>query len=134
MSKLSVSLTHRFAAAPSGAGLILGALFWIAALTPSLIPREGLMQGAIAGLAFAVGYGLAAGSAALWVWLGLPAAKAKPLRRVRWLAVARQHHSLSLSRLIRFLRISPSQVQISNGFVRQSSVADSKRQTGQRCN
>ena len=87
MSKLSVSLSHRFVAAPSGAGLILGALFWVAALTPSLIPREGLMQGAIAGLAFAVGYGRAAGSAALWVWLGLPAAKAGLLRRFRWLAL-----------------------------------------------
>lgn len=72
MKKLALALIHRFTAAPSAAGLAVGALFWLAALTPSLIPREGLIQGAIAGLAFAVGYGLAAGLVALWAWLGLP--------------------------------------------------------------
>ena len=72
MKKLALYLFHRLAAAPSAAGLLIGALFWLAALTPSLIPRDGLIQGAIAGLAFAVGYGLAAGLVALWAWLGLP--------------------------------------------------------------
>ena len=86
MNKFAVSLVHRFWAPPSAAGLLAGALFWLAALTPSLIPRDGLMQGAIAGLAFTVGYALAAGGVALWTWLGLPAARAMLLSRVRWAA------------------------------------------------
>lgn len=72
MKKLTLALYHRITAAPSAAGLLMGALFWLAALTPSLIPREGLIQGAIAGLAYAVGHGLAVGFISLWVWLGLP--------------------------------------------------------------
>jgi uncharacterized membrane protein len=88
MSKLTTSLTQRFTAAPSAAGLVVGALFWLAALTPSLIPREGLLQGAIAGLAFAVGYGLAAGAVLLWAWLGLPVAGKGALRMGRWLSAA----------------------------------------------
>jgi uncharacterized membrane protein len=88
MSKLTTSLIHRFTAPPSAAGLVLGALFWLAALTPSLIPREGLIQGAIAGLAFAAGYGLGAGLVMLWAWLGLPVTGKDLLRRARWLAVA----------------------------------------------
>jgi uncharacterized membrane protein len=88
VSKLTTSLTHRFTAAPSAAGLLVGALFWLAALTPSLIPREGLLQGAIAGLAFAVGYGLAAGAVLLWAWLELPVAGKGALRMGRWLSAA----------------------------------------------
>ncbi len=88
MSKLGVSLVHRFTAAPSAAGLVVGALFWLAALTPSLIPRDGLLQGAIAGLAFAVGYGVAAGLVMLWAWLGLPVAKTGLLPGGRWLPAA----------------------------------------------
>jgi uncharacterized membrane protein len=88
MSKLGHSLIRRFTAPPSAAGLVVGALFWLAALTPSLIPREGLLQGAIAGLAFAVGYGLAAGLVMLWAWLGLPVARTGQLRGGRWLPAA----------------------------------------------
>ncbi|WP_421694331.1 alpha/beta hydrolase [Aestuariivirga sp.] len=86
MSKFGVSLLHRFTAPLSAAGLVAGALFWLAALTPSLIPRNGLLQGAIAGLCFAVGYGLAAGVAQLWVWLGLPAPGTGPLHWLRRVA------------------------------------------------
>ena len=86
MSKFSVSFLHRFTAPLSAAGLVTGALFWLAALTPSLIPRNGLLQGAIAGLCFAVGYGLAAGAVKLWVWLGLPAAGGPRLLLLRRLA------------------------------------------------
>lgn len=49
----------------SGIGLILGALFFAAALTPTLVPRSYLTQGALAGACFAIGY--AAG--VLWGWL-----------------------------------------------------------------
>jgi uncharacterized membrane protein len=37
-------------------GLILGSLFFAAALTPSLIPRTWLTQGALAGICFVIGY------------------------------------------------------------------------------
>lgn len=49
----------------SGVGLALGALFFAAALTPTLIPRSYLTQGALAGGCFAIGY--CAG--VLWPWL-----------------------------------------------------------------
>jgi len=49
----------------SGVGLLLGALFFAAALTPTLIPRSYLTQGALAGACFAIGYG----SGVLWRWL-----------------------------------------------------------------
>jgi uncharacterized membrane protein len=88
MNKLAMSLIRRLTAPLSASGLVLGALFWLAALTPSLIPREGMIQGAIAGLAFATGYGLAAGLVMLWAWLGLPVTRAELLRRARWLAAA----------------------------------------------
>jgi uncharacterized membrane protein len=88
MSKVAHSLIRRFTAPPSAAGLVVGALFWLAAMTPSLIPRDGLLQGAIAGLAFAVGYGIAAGLVMLWAWLGLPVAKTGQLPGGRWLPAA----------------------------------------------
>jgi len=53
-------------------GLILGALAFLAALTPSMIPRPGVLQGVEAGIAFALLYGVGSGAEALWSWLELP--------------------------------------------------------------
>ena len=53
-------------------GLILGALAFLAALTPSMIPRPGVLQGIEAGVAFALLYGVGTGAGALWSWLELP--------------------------------------------------------------
>jgi uncharacterized membrane protein len=50
----------------SGVGLMLGALFFAAALTPTLIPRTYLTQGALAGACFAIGY--FAGNLWRWLW------------------------------------------------------------------
>jgi uncharacterized membrane protein len=86
MSKLVASIINRFTAPLSAAGLLAGALFWLAALTPSLIPRDGLIQGAIAGLAFAVGYGLVVGVVQLWAWLGFPVPHNRLLKRAWWLS------------------------------------------------
>ncbi|WP_449381506.1 alpha/beta hydrolase [Bradyrhizobium sp. UFLA05-112] len=63
----------------SGVGLMLGALFFAASLTPTLIPRSYLTQGALAGACFAIGY--AAGLLWRWLWhyLELP----EPSPRVR---------------------------------------------------
>lgn len=52
--------------------LVMAALAFTTALTPSLIPRTGAQQGALAGLAFVAVYGLATGLSGVWRWLGLP--------------------------------------------------------------
>jgi uncharacterized membrane protein len=56
-------------------GLILGSLGFVAALTPSMIPRPGVLQGVEAGIAFALLYGVGTGARALWSWLELPVAR-----------------------------------------------------------
>lgn len=53
-------------------GVLLGALCFIGALTPSLVPRAGLTQGALAGASFAVGYGIGALASLGWRLLRLP--------------------------------------------------------------
>jgi uncharacterized membrane protein len=53
-------------------GLLLGTLAFAAALTPSLVPRPPLVQGGIAGLSFAAGYGAGVALRALWLWLQVP--------------------------------------------------------------
>jgi uncharacterized membrane protein len=58
----------------SPCGLILGAVAFLAALTPSMIPRPGVLQGVEAGVAFALLYGVGTGASALWSWLELPVA------------------------------------------------------------
>lgn len=63
----------RMAGTLSGVGLLLGTLFFAASLTPSLVPRTYLTQGALAGACFAVGYGVGVGWRWLWAYLELPA-------------------------------------------------------------
>jgi uncharacterized membrane protein len=46
------------ALALSAPGLAVGVLFFAASLTPSLVPRSPLIQGALSGVSFAAGYGL----------------------------------------------------------------------------
>ena len=62
-----------------GVGIVLGALFFAASLTPTLVPRSYLTQGALAGTCFAIGY--AAGICWRWLWryLELP----EPSERIR---------------------------------------------------
>ncbi len=52
--------------------MVAGALAFTAALTPTLIPREGVTQGVLAGIAFLAVYGLTAAVVSIWRWLGLP--------------------------------------------------------------
>ena len=69
----------------SATGLVLGALFFAASLTPSLLPRTYVTQGVLSGVAMGCGYGLGVAAAALWFWLGLP----EPRDRLRlWLTSA----------------------------------------------
>ena len=74
-------------ATPSPFGLILGAAAFVAALTPSMIPRPGLLQGVECGLAFALLYGLGTGASALWSWLQLPVAGPSYRRKVGWISI-----------------------------------------------
>ncbi|MEY2853387.1 MAG: hypothetical protein RL030_519, partial [Pseudomonadota bacterium] len=56
----------------SYAGLLLGALFFLASLTPSLIPRAAPAQAALSGICIAIGYGLGVLLRWLWRYLELP--------------------------------------------------------------
>ncbi len=49
----------------SGIGILMGGLFFAAALTPTLVPRSYLTQGTLAGSCFAAGYAVGV----LWRWL-----------------------------------------------------------------
>ena len=53
-------------------GLVLAGLFFLAALTPSLLPRDPVMQGVLAGVLAAIGHEI--GMAVMWLWrfMGLP--------------------------------------------------------------
>lgn len=55
-----------------GIGLFIGAFFFAASLTPSLIPRNVLVQGVLSGMAFAIGYAVGAISLNVWRYLELP--------------------------------------------------------------
>jgi len=68
----------------SGVGLMLGALFFAAALTPTLIPRSYLTQGALAGGCFAIGYFAGVLWRRLWHYLEFP----EPSPRARSIANA----------------------------------------------
>lgn len=72
----------------STVGLLLGTLFFAFSLTPSLVPRDFVVQGVISGLSFVAGYSL--GFAAHWVWdyLGLPNPTAWLDRIIKGIATA----------------------------------------------
>jgi uncharacterized membrane protein len=72
----------------SGPGLIVGAVLLAASLTPSLIPRTFLMQGAVAGVSFAAGYGVGVLITLIWDYLELPLANERLRRAGTWLAAA----------------------------------------------
>lgn len=54
---------------PSALGLLLGALCFAASLSPSLVPRTGMVQGALGGICFAAGYLIGYLIVALAKWL-----------------------------------------------------------------
>lgn len=58
-------------------GLLLGGVFFAMSLTPSLIPRNFVFQGVLAGVCFASGYGLGAFFKWLWGFLELPKISAR---------------------------------------------------------
>jgi uncharacterized membrane protein len=66
------SWVARFWRSLSAGGLVLGTLFFVASLTPTLVPRTYLTQGVLSGACFAVGYGIGAAWRWLWAHLELP--------------------------------------------------------------
>lgn len=79
---LPVTLLRFLADHVSGVGLVLGALFMAASLTPSLIPRADVVQGALAGVCFSAGYGVAVLGRWIWVTLQLPLLRGRTGRQV----------------------------------------------------
>lgn len=67
-------------------GLILGTLFFAASLTPSLIPRTFVMQGALSGACFAAGYGIGIAWRWLWRYMELPELPEGHLRPIKLIA------------------------------------------------
>ncbi len=65
----------------SRVGLVVGGLFFAASLTPSLLPRSSAVQGAVSGVALALGYGVGAGGSSLWHYLQVPTLRGR-VRRV----------------------------------------------------
>lgn len=79
MRKALYTLESRFC----GIGLILGAFFFAASLTPSLIPRSYEVQGVLAGLAFSLGYGIGVFLQTIWHYLELPGLSKPVLKYIR---------------------------------------------------
>ena len=71
----------------SGFGLILGSLCFAASLTPSLIPRDFVVQGVLAGIAFGAGYGIGVLLRSVWRYLELPSL-GQPLTKILSLIMA----------------------------------------------
>src|SRR5215469_6709935 len=58
-------------------GIVLGASFFADSLTPTLVPRNGLTQGVLAGTCFAIGYAIGIFMRWLWHYLELPKTAAR---------------------------------------------------------
>lgn len=72
----------------STVGLLLGTLFFAASLTPSLIPRDFPVQGALSGISFSAGYGIGVFGMWLWTYLELPQAGARAARIIKGIAAS----------------------------------------------
>ena len=64
--------TRQLFAPLCGFGLLIGALLFAASLTPSLIPRNYVVQGVLSGIALGSGYGIGVLARAVWRYLELP--------------------------------------------------------------
>jgi len=71
----------------SGLGLALGTFLFAASLTPTLVPRTAVTQGALGGVCFAVGYALGIAWRWLWAYLEMPRLNER-LRRICTIVMA----------------------------------------------
>jgi uncharacterized membrane protein len=67
-------------------GLVGALVFVCLSLSPSLLPRTGLIQGLVCGITGAVGYGI--GVLAAWMWRAFADREARPARRRSWQILA----------------------------------------------
>src|SRR5262245_17229221 len=74
--RMERGLWHSF----STCGLLFGTLFFAASLTPTLLPRNFLTQGVLAGCSLAAGYGIGVFGHWLWAYMELPQPKGGLLR------------------------------------------------------
>jgi uncharacterized membrane protein len=72
ITEKSVRFLRNWSDSLSSFGIILGTLAFSAALTPTLVPRGTLEQGALGGLCFAIGYALGVFCRWLWRYMQLP--------------------------------------------------------------
>jgi uncharacterized membrane protein len=72
----------------STGGLLLGALFFGASLTPTLLPRKVSTQGMLSGCALATGYGIWVFGEWLWVYMELPQLNRRLMRVANGAAAA----------------------------------------------
>jgi uncharacterized membrane protein len=91
MSSLALRLRSwlaRYWASFSYVGLAIATLLFAASLTPSLLPRNFLVQGILSGFALAVGYGLGVFFVWLWLYLEIPKPSDKIQRVGKWMTTA----------------------------------------------
>lgn len=69
-------------------GLLLGAMAFAASMTPSLIPRDFLLQGVLGGVCFAIGYGVGVLAGMIWDYLEIPPMPERLLKPIAWGAAA----------------------------------------------
>ena len=67
-------------------GLVGALVFLCLSLSPSLLPRTGLIQGLVCGITAAFGYGI--GVLAAWMWRAFADREARPARRRSWQILA----------------------------------------------
>ncbi|AOF93449.1 alpha/beta-hydrolase family protein [Sinorhizobium sp. RAC02] len=82
--QILVDVILRFLRSLSAGGVVLGTIFFAASLTPTLIPRTFLIQGALSGGCFAIGYAIGVGWRWLWRYMELPEPRG---RLERWLKI-----------------------------------------------
>lgn len=75
---------ERYCASFSYVGLAVATLAFAASLTPSLLPRNFLIQGLLSGFALAVGYGLGVFGVWIWDYLEIPHPSAKLQQIGKW--------------------------------------------------
>ena len=82
-----MSYLHRIIASFSATGVILGLVFFCTSLTPSLLPRNFVVQGVLSGFVFATGYGISKVGHWVWKFMELRDVTGRSARIVTWLLV-----------------------------------------------
>jgi uncharacterized membrane protein len=67
-------------------GMLAGALFFAASLTPSLLPRSYLTQGLLSGCCLAAGYAAGVAGGRLWTFMELPEPAGRTARTIKLIA------------------------------------------------